>query len=60
MFYVGVLIFSTNLAHLCIAELMSAVTFSLKDVAEPSLLNISIPKTEKKGKIYSKIELYVS
>ena len=48
--------FSTNLAHLCIAELMSAVTFSLKDVAEPSLLNISIPKTEKKGKIYSKIE----
>lgn len=48
--------FSTNVVHLCIAEFMSALTFSLKDVAEPSLLNISIPKTEKRGKIYSKIE----
>lgn len=48
--------FSTNVVHLCIAEFMSALTFSLKDVAEPSLLNVSIPKTEKRGKIYSKIE----
>lgn len=56
MFYVGILMFSTNVVHLCIAEFMSAITFSLKDVAEPSLLSISIPKTEKRGKIYSKIE----
>lgn len=56
IFYVGILMFSTNVIHLCIAEFMSALTFSLKDVAEPSLLNASIPKTQKKGKIYSKIE----
>lgn len=56
IFYVLILMFSTNVIHLCIAEFTSALTFSLKDVAEPSLLNISIPKTEKKGKIFSKIE----
>lgn len=54
--YVGILMFSSNGIHLCIAEFMSAVTFALKDVAEPSLLNASIPKTEKKGKIYAKLE----
>lgn len=56
IFYVGILMFSSNVIHLCIAEFMSALTFSLKDVAEPSLLSASIPKTEKRGKIYSKIE----
>lgn len=56
MIYVAILMVSNNVIHLCIAEFMSAVTFSLKDVAEPSLLNASIPKTTKKGKIYSKIE----
>lgn len=55
MIYIAILMFSTNVVHLCIAEFASAVTFALKDVAEPSLLNVSIPKTEKKGKIYSKI-----
>lgn len=56
IFYVGILMFSSNVFHLCIAEFMSALTFSLKDVAEPSLLSASIPKTEKRGKIYSKLE----
>lgn len=56
IFYVGILMFSSNVIHLCIAEFMSALTFSLKDVAEPSLLSASIPKTEKRGKIYSKLE----
>lgn len=56
IFYVAILMFSTNVIHLCIAEFASAVTFSLKDVAEPSLLNVSIPKSKIKGKIYSKIE----
>lgn len=56
IFYVGILMFSSNVVHLCIAEFMSALTFSLKDVAEPSLLSVSIPKTEKRGKIYSKLE----
>lgn len=56
IFYVGILMFSSNVIHLCIAEFMSALTFSLKEVAEPSLLSASIPKTEKRGKIYSKLE----
>lgn len=56
IFYVGILMFSSNVIHLCIAEFVSALTFSLKDVAEPSLLSASIPKTEKRGKIYSKLE----
>lgn len=56
IFYVGILMFSSNVVHLCIAEFMSALTFSLKDVAEPSLLSASIPQTEKRGKIYSKLE----
>ncbi len=56
IFYVGILMFSSNVVHLCIAEFMSALTFSLKDVAEPSLLSASSPKTEKRGKIYSKLE----
>lgn len=56
IFYVGILMFSSNVVHLCIAEFMSALTFSLKDVAEPSLLSASIPKTQKRGKIYSKLE----
>ena len=54
IFYVGILMFSSNVVHLCIAEFMSALTFSLKDVAEPSLLSASIPKTEKRGKLEGK------
>lgn len=54
--YITLIMFSTNIWWLIIAEFISAITFSLKDVAEPSLLNISIPKTEKRGKIYSKLE----
>lgn len=54
--YITLIMFSTNIWWLIIAEFVSAITFSLKDVAEPSLLNISIPKTQKKGNIYSKLE----
>lgn len=54
--YITLLMCSSNIWWLIIAEFTSALSFSLKDVAEPSLLNISIPKTEKKGNIYSKLE----
>lgn len=54
--YVAVLMISTNVWWLIFAEFLSTLTFALKDVAEPSLLNESIPKTDKKGKIYSKLE----
>lgn len=54
--YITLLIFSANLPMLVFAEFVSALTFAVKDVAEPSLINNSIPKTKKKGNIYSKLE----
>ncbi len=54
--YITLLMCSTNIWWLIIAEFTSAISFSLKDVAEPSLLNASIPETEKRGNIYSKLE----
>lgn len=54
--YITLLIFSINLPMLVFAEFVSALTFAVKDVAEPSLINNSIPKTKKKGNIYSKLE----
>lgn len=54
--YIALLMISTNLWWLILAEFTSAITFSLKDVAEPSLLSSSIPETDKKGNIYSKLE----
>lgn len=54
--YIILLMFSSNIIWLFFAEFVSALTFSLKDVAEPSLINNSIPTTKKKGNIYSKLE----
>ena len=53
--YMVVIIFSTNLFNLIIAEMMSSLAFAIKDTAEPSLLNESIPKSKSKDKIFSKI-----
>lgn len=54
--YISLLIFCQNIAMLFFAEFISALTFAIKDVAEPSLINNSIPKTKKKGNIYSRLE----
>lgn len=54
--YIILLMFSSNIVWLFFAEFISALTFSIKDVAEPSLINNSIPTTKKKGNIYSKLE----
>lgn len=54
--YIIMIMFSTNLTWLLIAELISTVTFSLKEIADPSLLDMSIPKTNNKREIFSKIE----
>lgn len=53
--YMVVVIFSTNLFNLVTAELMSSLAFAIKDTAEPSLLNESIPKAKSKDKIFAKI-----
>ena len=53
--YMVIIIFSTNLFNLVTAEIMSSLAFAIKETAEPSLLNESIPKAQSKDKIFAKI-----
>ena len=53
--YIVLIILSKNLFDLIIAEILSAIAFAIKESAEPSLLNESIPPTKNKGKIFAKI-----
>lgn len=54
-FYMIIIMLSKNLADLVLAELLSAIAFSIKNVSEPSLLSESIPPSRYKSEIYSKI-----
>ncbi len=54
--YVLVIMNCKNIWTLIFAQLLDAFCFSIKDTADISLLNNSIPDTSKKGEIYSKIE----
>ena len=53
--YMIIVIFSTNLFNLVTAEIMSSLAFAIKETAEPSLLNESIPKAKSKDKIFARI-----
>ncbi len=53
--YMIIVILSKNLFHLITAEVFCAFAFSLKDVADLSLINESIPETTKKSTIFAKI-----
>ena len=53
--YMVVFMLSRNLFDLIFAELIGVMAFSLKNIAEPSLLNESIPPSKYKSQIYSKI-----
>ena len=53
--YMIVILFSNNLFNLVIAEMLSATAFAIKESAEPSLLNESIPPSKFKSKIFAKI-----
>lgn len=53
--YMVIIMFSRNLFNLVIAEILSAFAFAVKESAEPSLLNESIPPTSMKDKIFAKI-----
>lgn len=46
---------SKNLVNLIIAQCLSALAFAIKESAELSLLNESIPPTKQKSKIFAKI-----
>lgn len=55
--YLIVVINSTKLIHLLIAEILCATGFSLKEIAEPSILNTSIKSNkEDKSKMFSMIQ----
>ena len=54
-FYMVVIMLSRNLGDLIFAEFICAISFAIKNIAEPSLLNESIPPSKYKGQIYSKI-----
>lgn len=55
--YLITVINSTNLVSLICAELMSSFAFSLKDIAEPAILNESIDlEKEEKSKMFAKIQ----
>lgn len=54
-FYMVIIMLSRNLGDLIFAEFISAMAFSIKNIAEPSLLNESIPPSKYKSEIYSKI-----
>lgn len=53
--YILIVIFSQGLSNLIFAEMASSIAFAIKGIAEPSLLNESIPPSKYKGKIYTKI-----
>jgi len=54
--YLSLIIFSTNFEMLVLAEFISAICFSLKDISDTTLLTQSIPAYSKKGEIFSKLE----
>ena len=54
--YLLIIIFATNFPMLILAEFVSAICFSLKDISDTTLLSESIPNSSKKGEIFSKLE----
>ncbi len=53
--YMVIIMLSRNLPDLIFAEFISAIAFAIKNIAEPSLLNESIPPSKFKGNIFSKL-----
>lgn len=53
--YMVMIMFSSNLFNLIIAELLSSLAFAIKGSSEPGLLNESIPRTKRKSEIFAKI-----
>ena len=53
--YMVVIILSQNLFNLLIAEILSALSFAIKESAEPSLLSESIPPTKSKSAIFARL-----
>lgn len=56
VFSIVFFIISSNLTRLIIAQFFSAIAFAIKGVAETNILYDSLPKDEKRGSKFSKID----
>lgn len=54
-FYIVMFMMTGNLFDLILAKFISSLAVSIKDIAEPGLLNASIPPSKYKSNIFSKI-----
>ncbi len=54
--FVVLIIGCENLGMLILAQFISAICFSLKDISDKALIQYSIPETTKQGEIFSKLE----
>lgn len=54
-FYMVIIMLSRNLPDLIFAEFISAIAFSIKNIADPSLLHESIPPSKYKSEIFATI-----
>ena len=54
--FIILIMFCNNLATLILAQFISALCFSLKDISDVALIKYSIPQNEKSGEIFSKLE----
>ncbi len=54
--YLIMIMFAQDLKGLIIAEIFCALCFSIKDISDTTLLNMSVPDGKQKGDIFSKIE----
>ena len=53
--YIVMFMMTGNIYDLILAKFISSLAFSLKDIAEPSILNSSIPPSKYKNQIFSKL-----
>ena len=53
--YMIIIIFSNSLFNLITAEIVSSLAFGMKEIADPSMLNESIPRSKNKSRIFAKI-----
>lgn len=53
--YMVIFMMTGNLFDLILAQFVSSLAFSIKNIAEPSLLNASIPPSKYKSNIFAKI-----
>ena len=56
LLYIILIMSASSFYQLIIAELIRAMAFGLKNISETSILDISIPETDRKSIIFSKVD----